>query len=128
MERSATMTRPGSTSGTLNAGAIATVDASDFTPRVMQGSGPIAVEFMSYSCSHCGDVEPLLRQVAASLQGREQIFRVNVVRDRELAGRFAIAGTPTLIMFLDGEIVGRVEGPEPSLAGLMGAVTLPFAA
>lgn len=107
-------------------GTISTVDAANFGAEVLQGSGPIAVEFMSYSCSHCGQVELPLSQVAESLRGRERIVRVNVVRDHELAERYSIHGTPTLIMFLDGEMRGRVEGPVPTVEVLLDAVTRPF--
>jgi len=108
-------------------GLIATLDAATFGPQVLEGSGPIAVEFMSYSCSHCGRIEPLMRTLAVSLSGRERIFRVNVAREQTLAERYAIQGTPTLIMFLDGRMVGRVEGPDPTAAGLQEALTRPYA-
>ncbi len=44
---------------------------------------------------------------------KENIFRVNVAVEPEIADRYDIQGTPTLIMFLDGKEVGRVEGPSP---------------
>jgi thioredoxin 1 len=106
--------------------AIPTLDAAGFEARVLRGRGPIAVEFMSYSCAHCGAMEPVLQQVAETLRSREPIFRVNVAVELELANAYEIEGTPTLIMFSGGQEVGRSEGPDPDEATVLEAVTAPF--
>jgi thioredoxin len=84
------------------------------------------VEFMSYGCEHCRAIEPVLEQVAKMVEPRETIFRVNIAVEQELAGSYQIQGTPTLIMFLDGNEVGRVEGPSPTVSSVLTAVTQPF--
>jgi len=105
---------------------ITSLDAAGFEARVMQGHGPIAVEFMSYSCAHCGAMEPVLQEVAETLRSREPIFRVNVAIELDLAATYEIEGTPTLIMFSEGREVGRSEGPDPDAATVLEAVTAPF--
>ena len=105
---------------------IPSLDAAGFEAHVMRGHGPIAVEFMSYSCAHCGAMEPVLQQVAETLRSREPIFRVNVAVEVELASAYDIEGTPTLIMFSEGREVGRSEGPDPDAASVLEAVTAPF--
>jgi thioredoxin 1 len=107
--------------------SIVTVTGATFDALVIHGSGPVVVEFMSYGCSHCRVLEPVLRQVAESLVFRERILRVNVAVEDELAGVYDIRVTPTLVMFLDGRAVGRIEGPAPRAASLIAAVTRPFA-
>jgi thioredoxin 1 len=106
--------------------AIPSLDAAGFESWVLQGNGPIAVEFMSYGCAHCGEMEPVLQQVAATLRTQEPIYRVNVAVQPGLAQTYAIEGTPTLVMFLNGEEVARSEGPNPDTATVMEAVTAPF--
>ena len=93
---------------------------------MLRGDGPIAVEFMAYSCGHCAVLEPALQQAAAQLGAEERIFRVNTVTDQDLAHSFAIDGTPTIVLFLDGNEVGRAEGPSPDLPALMAELTQPF--
>jgi thioredoxin 1 len=105
---------------------IPTLTGSTFKSSVLDARGRIAVEFMSYGCSHCRAIEPVLQEVAALVQTNEKLFRVNVAAETDLAGRYAIGGTPTLIMFLDGKEVGRVEGPQPTVASVVSAVTQPF--
>ena len=97
-----------------------------FAKLVLEGEGPIAVEFMSYGCAHCQVIEPVLQQVAAMVKSNEKIFRVNIAVEPELAERYQIQGTPTLIMFLDGTEVGRVEGPRPAVSSLLTAVRQPY--
>ena len=97
-----------------------------FAKLVLEGEGPIAVEFMSYGCAHCQVIEPVLQQVAAMVKSNEKIFRVNIAVEPELAERYEIQGTPTLIMFLDGTEVGRVEGPRPAVSSLLTAVRQPY--
>lgn len=106
---------------------IQTVTNLTFDANVLQARGPIVVEFMSYGCTHCGAMEPVLQRVAATLKGAETILRVNVAVDQDLAQRYEIVGTPTVVMFLDGEEVARLEGPSPSEEGFLAAITQPFA-
>jgi thioredoxin-like negative regulator of GroEL len=97
-----------------------------FASLVLGGSGPIVVEFMSYGCSHCRTLEPVIERVAEGLRSRETFYRVNVGVDRELADRYGITGTPTFVMFSDAREVGRVVGPRPEASSLSRAVTQPF--
>ncbi len=99
-----------------------------FNAMVLGAPGPVAVEFMSYGCAHCAVLEPVLEQVAQTLEATEQVVRVNVAVEPELAAAYQIVGTPTLVMFLNGEEVGRIEGPSPAVDSVMAAVTQPFAA
>lgn len=105
---------------------IRTTTGSTFSASVLEGKGPIAVEFMSYGCVHCRDMEPVLQQVAEMVKSKEKIFRVNTADDQELTDSYEIQGTPTVVMFLNGKEVGRVEGPAPSVSSVLTAVTHPF--
>ncbi len=110
----------------LSRDKIQTVTSGTFTRLVLQAEGPIAVEFMSYGCAHCRAIEPVLEQVAEMVKAEEKIFRVNIAVEQELAGSYQIQGTPTLVMFLNQNEVGRVEGPSPTVSSVLAAVTQPF--
>lgn len=105
---------------------IQTVTAGTFSRLVLEAEGPIVVEFMSYGCAHCRAIEPVLEQVAKTVEPREKIFRVNIAVEQELAVSYQIQGTPTLVMFLNHNEVGRVEGPSPTVSSVLTAVTQPF--
>jgi len=105
---------------------IETIVTDEFDSRVLQAAGPIVVEFMSHGCSHCQELEPVLQKVAKTLDSKERFVRVDVETNRELAESHQIQGTPTLILFLNGKQVGRVDGPQPNIESLLTAVTKPF--
>ena len=100
--------------------------SSTFTRLVLEAKGPIVVEFMSYGCAHCRAIEPVLEQVAEMVEPQEKIFRVNIAVEQELADSYQIQGTPTLVMFLNQNEVGRVEGPSPTVSSVLTAVTQPY--
>jgi thiol-disulfide isomerase/thioredoxin len=113
--------------GDADSGLIATVGRTTFDTLVLQGRGPIVVEFMTYGCAHCRALEPFLREAAEMVKAEERIFRVNVAVERELAALYQVVLTPTLVLFLDAREVGRVEGPRPTLSAVLGAITEAFA-
>ena len=106
--------------------SIRTVTGSTFSSLVLEAAGPIVVEFMSYGCAHCRALEPVLEKVAETVKSNEKIFRVNTAVEEELSDSYDIQGTPTLIMFLNGKEMGRVEGPHPTVSSVLTAVTQPF--
>lgn len=110
----------------MTASLIQTVVDSTFEPLVLEGRGPIAVEFMSYGCAHCRKIEPVMQRVAEMLGSKEHIFRVNVAVEQGLADTYNIQATPTLVMFSNAREVGRVEGPQPNVESVMAALTGPF--
>jgi thioredoxin 1 len=105
---------------------IPSLDAAGFATHVLRGRGPIAVEFMSYSCAYCGAMEPVLQQVAETLRSQQAVYKVNVAMEHELASAYAIEGTPTLVMFSQGQELGRAEGIHPDAASVLEALTAPF--
>jgi thioredoxin 1 len=117
---------PRTTPRSMSSDHLRTVTASTFKLWVLEGKGPIAVEFMSYGCIHCREIEPVLQQVADMVKSKEKIFRVNTADDQELTDSYEIQGTPTVVMFLNGKEVGRAEGPPPTVSSLLTALTHPF--
>jgi thioredoxin len=110
----------------VSSAKIRTVTSATFNQRVLEATGPIVVEFMSYGCVHCRAMEPVLQQVAEMVKSKEEIFRVNTAVEQELSDSYQVQGTPTLIMFLQGREVGRFEGPPPIVETILAAVMQPF--
>jgi thioredoxin len=117
---------PRTTQRSMSSDHIGTVTSGTFSASVLEAKGPIAVEFMSYGCVHCREMEPVLQQVAEMVKSKGKIFRVNTADDQELTDSYQVEGTPTLVMFLNGKEVGRAEGPPPKVSSVLTAVTHPF--
>jgi thioredoxin 1 len=105
---------------------IFTVTKDTFEKQVLEAEGPVVVEFMAYGCTHCRVMEPILQRVAEMVAPDETFVRVNVAAQPGLAASYQVQGTPTLIMFLNGRELARVEGPSPIVATVLSAVTQPF--
>ena len=103
-----------------------TVTAETFNSLVLESPIPVAAEFMSYGCEHCRLLEPVIQEVSEKLGSQETVTRINIAIDQELAARYQIEGTPTLIMFFNGVEVGRTVGPDPTVKVVWDAVTRPF--
>lgn len=106
--------------------ALQSLTEETFDHLVLKAAGPVAVEFMSYSCEHCRAMEPVLEQVATMVNGKEKIFTVNVATEQALADRFGIQLTPSFLMFLNGKKVGQVAGINPSIPSVLTAISHPF--
>ena len=111
---------------TMATNRIQVIGSDSFNAKVLVAEGRMAVEFMSYGCGYCRAIEPVLQRVAEMISHDETIFRVDITADPQLASTYDIGGTPTFIMFENGEELARVEGPDPDLASVLAAVTGPF--
>ena len=53
---------------------------------------------------------PILNEVAAELDGKAFVGKVDVQKYQNLATKFKVRGIPTLILFKDGKEVNRFVG------------------
>jgi thioredoxin 1 len=98
--------------------AVIAVTTDDFDTQVLQASHPIVVDVMSTYCPPCKMLAPVLESLAAEYTGRIQIVQVNAEEDMEVAMRYGIQATPTLLFFKDGKVVDQIIGA-PSRSALV---------
>jgi thioredoxin 1 len=91
---------------------ILDVTVADFDRRVLAASvkGPILVDFWAEWCAPCLVLAPVLEQVVARHAGAVRLAQVEVDDNMKLAGRYRVRGFPTVILFADGEELGRFSG------------------
>jgi thioredoxin 1 len=90
-------------------------DGHNFDSEVMRYPGLAVVEFWSENCVPCKQLKRVLSQLAAELPQNVRIGTVAVSDNVELATRFAIQATPTLLFFKDGALVDRRSGVDRRL-------------
>ncbi len=71
---------------------------------------PVLLDFWSPQCPPCGALSPILEQIA-----REQedflVGRVNIEKETELADRYHVVNTPTLLVLENGgSVTGKAVG------------------
>jgi thioredoxin 1 len=94
----------------MQTSAMRDVDAGAFDAEVLSTAGPVLVDFSADWCPPCRILEPVLADLAAALDGRLAIRRLDVDRDPEIGVRYGVLGMPTLILFAGGRPVDRLVG------------------
>ncbi len=86
------------------------VSEADFQAEVLDGALPVLVEFYSDSCIPCKQLSPILGGLEDDYEDQIKIVKVNVNFDAELAAKYEVAASPTILIFKNGEEVRRVRG------------------
>ena len=71
-----------------------------------ESTGLLLVEFYTNGCSMCAAMEPVLGNVARATDAT--VALVNAGYALDLAERYSVSSVPTLLLFEDGDLVGRL--------------------
>jgi thioredoxin len=71
----------------------------NFERDVLDSRTPVLVDFYSPWCGPCQAMEPAFEETSKTYEGRVTFAKVNVLKQRELAGAIGIRATPTLVLF-----------------------------
>jgi thioredoxin 2 len=77
---------------------------------------PVLVDLWAPWCGPCRMVAPVLAELASERAGRFKVVKVNVDDEPQVSARFGVQGIPTLLLFEDGDLVGRQTGALPAAA------------
>lgn len=97
--------------------SIIDVNLHDFEKNVIEASRtlPVLVDFWADWCPPCLALSPVLDRVAKTYAGKFVLAKVEVDEgdNMKLAGRYGLRGFPTVLMFVNGEEVGRFASAKP---------------
>jgi thioredoxin 1 len=86
------------------------VTDADFEEKVLNADKPVVVDFWAPWCAPCRAIAPILDKLATEYEGRLTIAKVNTDEEIRHASNLGIQGIPTLIIFKNGQEVGRLVG------------------
>ncbi|HEX2982208.1 MAG TPA: thioredoxin [Ignavibacteriales bacterium] len=92
-----------------------TIEATDFnfTNEVLNADTPVLVDFWAPWCGPCLASAPMVDQIAADLQGKLKVVKVNTDVNIAVADKYGIRSIPTFGIFKGGELVDKVVGALP---------------
>jgi thioredoxin 1 len=86
------------------------VSDKNFAAEVLQSPQPVVVDFYAEWCGPCKAMAPALEQVAAELQGRVKVVKVDVDQNPEVTQSYRIQAMPTLMVFKGGKPAAQHVG------------------
>ena len=89
--------------------ALQITDAS-FEEAVLKSDKPVLVDFGAEWCGPCRTLGPIIEELATEYEGRVVVGKVDVDNNQEFSAKYGVRNIPTVLMFKDGEVVGRQVG------------------
>lgn len=91
---------------------MATIDVieADFEEKVIKNTLLVLVDFWAAWCGPCKMAGPVLEELAESYKDKLVIAKVNVDDNQNLAVKYKVMSIPTVILFKNGQEVGRQTG------------------
>lgn len=90
--------------------SIKHVNDANFKAEVLDSTLPTFVDFWASWCGPCRMLAPRLEAAAETFAGRAVIAKYDVDESTDVAGQNGIQSIPTILVYKNGEVVGRRSG------------------
>ncbi len=84
-----------------------------FDKAVKGAKGLVMVDCYSEKCAPCQALEPTLARLESDFSAQMSFFKLNVVNNPELMGRFSLFSVPTLLFLHRGNPIAEIIGAFP---------------
>ena len=91
------------------------IDDANFEEEVLRSGLPVVLDIWGPSCRPCTQLEPIIRALAGTYDGRVKVCEMGTHFAPRAATSLRVTGTPTVIYFAKGREKERIVGVRGSL-------------
>lgn len=95
---------------------VITFTAQALTKENLKDKGLVLVDLWAAWCGPCRMLAPVIEELSVELKDKVIVGKLNIDEYTEFAIGMGVMSIPTLILFKDGEEVGRMIGVQPKQA------------
>lgn len=77
------------------------------------GNGVSLVDFWAEWCGPCKIQGPIINELADEIDGKANICKLDIDKNRKTAQKYGIQSIPTILIFKDGKPVDKLVGVKP---------------
>ena len=96
--------------------SVLDVNADSWEKEILQFATLVIVDFWHEQCPWCIRLNPIYSEVSEEYKDKVKFAKLNVLsssENQQVAVKYGIMGTPTLVFFCDGRPVETVTGFQP---------------
>jgi thioredoxin 1 len=78
--------------------------------QLIQSEKPVLVDFFAIWCGPCKAMEPVIKDVAKTVEGKVRVVKVDIDKQQHIAQQYNVNAVPTFMIFKNGNAVWRHPG------------------
>ena len=89
------------------------ITKENFETEVLKSDKTVVVDFWAAWCGPCRMVGPIIDELSNEYEGKVVVGKVDVDANQEFAAKYGVRNIPTVLVFHNGEVVGKQVGVAP---------------